>query len=210
MRLSPLAFAALLLPLASCSGTADDKADDTGAESDTDTDADTDADTDTDTDAPPLMEDVRERMQKDAVGCEDVDGTPVPGGSRYFWGEYLGDVGTGWTGTEAVYVYANEAWKDVGGEDCVAYWVVTGGFGGTGDCPTCDVGVAVTATYDGVNSTCPEDMWGESFTSGYAVDLGNDGTSTWYYTSTATLLGTGVWKSDVGMNFLTERACTWF
>jgi hypothetical protein len=150
-------------------------------------------------------------MSRNADGCEQVDGTDAAGGARYFWGEYLGTEEDGWSGTEAAYVFANTTWAGMGGADCVAYWVVTAtASGNTGSCPTCDVGMDVTATYDRVNSTCPEAMYGDDFSDSYAVDLATDGTASWYYAATAHDIGTGYWTDGVGMNFLSTRACVWF
>ena len=211
MRLAALVLPALLV---ACSEEEPDARDTAPSREDTDTGADTDsADTASDTDTGDdvsILEDVRGRMQENAEGCEDFNGTALAGAARYFWGEYRGDVASGWTGEEAVFLYANEAWRALGGEDCVGYWTVTAGFGGTGECPTCDLGLSVTATYDAVNSTCPEDLWGGDFTSAYAVDRSSDGVATWYYTASAERFGVGVWNDAIGMNFLSERACVWF
>lgn len=215
MRLTPLLFLAFV----ACTGDTDkdtgapadtDTGEDTGTDTDTGNDTDTGDDTDTDTAVEPTLTDARDAMQRDAEGCQDVEGTPAAGAARYFWGEYTGDIAEGWEGTEAVYVFANDTWKASGGADCVAYWVTTGDFGSTGACPTCDIGVAVTATYDVVNSTCPEDMWGEDFADTYAIDRKSDGMTDWYYSESGTLFGAGYWKNDLGMNFLSERACVWF
>ncbi|MES2641259.1 MAG: hypothetical protein V4850_17345 [Myxococcota bacterium] len=178
------------------------------ADTDTDTDADTDTDTDSDTDAD--LPDARDTMVNNADGCQDVGGTPAAGAARYFWGEYRGDATSGWTGEEAAYVIANDTWKSLGGADCVAMWVVTATSTTTGSCPTCEVGMSVTAVYDLVNSTCPEDMYGDDFATTYAIDQADTNTATWYYATSAETLGTGFWADGVGANFLSPRACAWF
>lgn len=201
----PLLFFPLVL--VSCTGGGEcppsDKAVcDTG----TPADADTDSDTDTDTDLP----DARDGLANNADGCQDVGGTPAAGAARYFWGEYVGDSTNGWTGVEAAYVYANDEWIAVGGEDCVAMWVVSATSTSTGACPTCEVGVSITAVYDLVNSTCPESMYGDDFATAYAVDQAADGIASWYYATSGEALGAGFWADGGGMNFLSARGCAWF
>jgi hypothetical protein len=182
-------------------------------DADTDTDADSDADTDTDTDADSDLQDARDAMQRDASGCQDFEGTPLAGAARYFWGEYHGNATEGWTGQEAAYIFANDAWKDLGGEDCVALWAVSAVAGSNGSCPTCELGISVSAVYDLVNSTCPEAMYGGDFSTAYAVDTEVDGagvgTTTWYYASSADRIGTGYAAPQV-LNFVTDRACNWY
>jgi hypothetical protein len=149
-------------------------------------------------------------MVADASGCEDVSGSTVPGGARYYWGEYLGNATDGWTGTEAVYVYANDTWIGYGGADCVSYWVTTATATSTGACPTCEAGLSITAVYDAVNSTCPDDMWGtDGWSESYAVDF-DAGAANFYYAGSGNAIGSGYGDEEVGANFLSDRACVWF
>ena len=222
----------LFLALTACTpketgdtGTPSDTADDT-ADSSGDTSSDTSADTSGDTSADSgdtasdtsadsgddtgALLDVRDEMDPSATGCEELGGSAVAGAARYFWGEYEGDAEAGWTGTEAVYVYANPTWVAAGGADCVGLWTVTGVAAGTGACPTCEVGMRVVATYDVVNSTCPIEFYGEDFAEDYALDEDAAGTVRWFYARSGNVMGDGYWVAGGGRNFLSTRGCVWF
>ena len=77
------------------------------------------------------------------------------------------------------------------------------------NCATCEVHAEVQLTYDGGASTCPEDMYGDSDSGTYEVDLLTDGTSNWYFLASGNQFGAGYWN-EAGMNFLTDRTCVWF
>ncbi len=218
----------LLSFLVACGGEASDKPADTSAEDATDTSSldtaggtdtgDTsDSGTDTAAEAAALEAalDLSGEFQRDATGCEDVSGTPVPGAAAYFVGRYLersgGDM-RGWTGTEQWALFANAAWRDVGGMDCVVTWTVTASVTEAGACATCDYGMRVEASLDAARTTCPAELYAgdETFRTTYGVDTHDDGSASVYYASSGNLLAErAVWNAR-GIGYRTERACKWF
>lgn len=214
---SPLAVALLL----GCSGTSADSGrpalDDSGS-ADTDTDTDTDADSDTDADADSdtdadadVLPEVRDAMVRDAASCEELAGHPVDGAREYFWGEYQRTAGAAWTGTEAIYYFANATWVANGGADCAIVWNMTATEADPGACTTCALGLSVSATLDTTQTTCPSAMWSgdETFVEGYAIDQAADGTATWRFAESNNEFGAGYWV-DGAASFLSDSSCVWF
>jgi hypothetical protein len=210
MRPLPLLPALLALSfLSACSGGKEDaeapadSADDTGGQdSGTDTDEDTDPTQDTD---------VRNDMQENADGCQDYGGNAVPGAASYFVGDYVGNATDGWTGTEEWWLWANGAWKERGGEDCVVVWNVDATPADPGACGACETGLAIDAAIDATRTTCPTPLWEglEYWSESYAMDQLPDGAARWYFAETGTPLGDGWWTESTA-NWISDRACTWF
>jgi hypothetical protein len=76
--------------------------------------------------------------------------------------------------------------------------------------PGGQVSLQVSADIRGSETTCPEGLYEgeESWTASYSVELDDEGNSFWYYNG-ADAFGAGG-STPVAMNFLTEKACTWF
>ena len=149
-------------------------------------------------------------------GCEtwtDNDGTVynITGAVSYFYGEYVDNGDGSWSGEEYWYLYANQTWKDAGGADCQIFWVTEATEGETGSCPTCDVGLDVSAQIDVTESDCPEDLYAgeENFTTSYAIKHSGEDESVWYYAGSGTQFATGYYNSGA-MNYASSYACKWF
>jgi len=160
--------------------------------------------------------DLKSALDASASGCQDVDGTPHPGAASYFYGELEpteSEDGEGpqWRGTEEWILFANDAWRDTGVSDCVVTWSVQAEEVAPGACAACDVSVAVAATVDIANTSCPEGLWEgvENYAETYDIRLDTDGTSTWFFGGSGTMMGTGSYV-DFAMNYVTERSCVWF
>jgi len=146
----------------------------------------------------------------DEGGCEEVSDQAHPGAAMYFVGTYWKS-GDAWKGEERWLLFANEAWKATGEDDCVIVWDMAASDSDTGTCGACDLGLAVAGTIDLSATTCPEGLYKdeENFTEDYAVLLGDDDTTRWYYGGSGTLFGNGYTTGDA-MNFVTDKSCAWF
>lgn len=146
----------------------------------------------------------------DTEGCEDVDGTAIPGAVSFFVGEYERGDGS-WSGAERWLLFANDAWKAAGEDDCVVRWTTTASEAAPTTCATCDLALAVGATIDESATTCPDGLWDSpterNWTATYEIRIEGD-QSTWYYDS-GTSLGEGA-AVDGAVNFVTEKDCVWF
>ena len=145
------------------------------------------------------------------VNCEDLEGTPHPGATTYFAGEYLIN-GNSITGTEEAIYVANSSWADIiGSDECRVTWAMTGEIIDFSACSTCDLHIEVNAGIDEANSNCPEELAGwESFWTGtYGIKRESDGSVTWYFGGTGAEFATGTY-SDPQINFLSEGQCSWF
>ncbi len=160
--------------------------------------------------------DLSDTLQEDAAGCQDHEGIAVTGAAGYFVDVLvLRDRTVGartWQGTERWILYANDAWKDVGNQDCVVTWALQGTETDRGACSTCDYGIEITAALDSAQSTCPLDLveGDESATFRYAVDAAEDHTARVYFgTSGNAVSERAVWN-DSGLGLVSARSCKWF
>ena len=151
----------------------------------------------------------------DLSGCQQVEGSDgelydVPGAVSYFYGEYYQtEDGSGWAGEERWLLFANDRWQELGEDDCQIVWTM--GATVSGDVtPGGQVSLQVSADIRGSETTCPEGLYEgeESWTASYSVEIDDGGNSFWYYNG-ADEFGSGG-STPVAMNFLTEKACTWF
>ncbi len=216
MTQAPL-VAALVLPLAlaACGATKSADAakpaagDDTASGDDTATE-DTGEGTE---DTSSLMDtDLSGFMQADAEGCEEVSGVATPGAASYFRGGYVRQPDGTWNGEEHWHLYANTAWRALGGEDCAVRWEMVATETSAGACATCTFGLEVSATLDVTSTTCPEALYegDETFSTTYAIATRDDGTAGVYFARSGTLLTETAVFDDGAMGFLTPRTCTWF
>ncbi len=192
-------------PAADSGTPADDTAVEGDADTDTDTDADADADSDTDADAD--LPEVRDQIDPTAALCQEFEGSPVAGAQSYYYGQYNLDG----TGLEIWYLIANEAWKARGGADCEVVWSARWIEAVPSYCPTCEVGINTSVNVDEALTTCDPGLYEDiaTFTELYEVDLGEDGTSTWFDQSAGFEFGWGYANSSA-MNYLGEANCRWF
>lgn len=145
--------------------------------------------------------------------CEEAptgEGDKHPGADAYFVGAYESG-SDGWTGTELWLLYANQAWKDAGGSDCVVTWGASATEGSPTACANCDFSLAVVATLDESETTCDKGLWEDelNWSVGYDVKINDDGTSTWYFGKSGSEFASGYSDSN-SLNFATSHSCTWF
>lgn len=151
------------------------------------------------------------RVGLDQGGCEDYDGTPIPGAASYWYGELRSDGAGGWSGFEQWILFSNAAWQATGEDDCVITWLTSATETSTGACAACDFGLQVSASIDITQTDCPEGLFEgeESWSTAYAVLDKGDGTTLLYYAESGTPYATGQ-INDTALNYLSEKACKWF
>ena len=216
MNQAPL-VAALLLPLVltACGTTKSDDTSTGDTTNDTATGDDT-ATTDTSSDVEDTSSlidtDLSRFMQADAAGCEQVEDRATPGAASYFRGGYMRQPDGTWTGEEVWYLYANAAWRTLGGMNCVVRWTTVANQTTGGACATCAFGLDVSATLNVAGSTCPEALYAgdENFTTVYGIAPGDAGKAEVYFARSGTLMTETAVFNDGAMGFLTPRTCTWF
>jgi len=161
------------------------------------------------------LDDIKSDMVTGPDGCETIDEIPHPGAASYFYGELepiTTDDGPQWRGTEEWILFANDAWRETGVSDCVVTWILQAEEVDTGQCGACDVSLAVVATIDTANTSCPEGLWETSFNYSVQYDVRldpNTETSQWFFAESGAAMGVGSY-AGVAMNYLTERSCVWF
>lgn len=147
----------------------------------------------------------------DPGGCEGEQFGPdgIPGAASVFYGEYHGDE-TGYTGEERWYLWANQSWQGMDGEDCVVTWNAIAQVNADGACAGCDLSILTTLTLDESRSTCPEGLQDNTDgTAEYNISLRSNGQSLWSFSSTGEHFGSGEHVGN-GLNFVTESTCKWF
>ncbi|MFT4974202.1 MAG: hypothetical protein ACI8S6_000084 [Myxococcota bacterium] len=141
--------------------------------------------------------------------CEDFQGTAIPGATSYFVGTFDFD-GSTVTGEERWLLFANDAWRAHGEDDCVVTWSVTGEqVAPSSGCGSCSYGLSVSAGVDASLTDCPEALYEgvEQFTTQYDVKAA-DGSATVYFPS-GSVLGTGA-ESTSGVTYRSEGSCLYF
>ncbi|TNE92301.1 MAG: hypothetical protein EP330_02240 [Deltaproteobacteria bacterium] len=168
---------------------------------------------DTGTDGPDF--DPYEGMEENP-NCEDFEGTPVPGATTYFMGEYAIDADVV-TGYEEWVLFANDAWEDPTiarpGWDCAIRWDVFGTVSEPTDCVGCTHQLSLSFTWNEDESDCQPDLQaleGPDNEGGavYYVQAGNDGYARYEFSS-GTFLGDGVLTSTRGA-YQSEQRCAFF
>lgn len=155
------------------------------------------------------------RAGLDLSGCQEVESSdgemlPVPGAVSYFYGEYyLSETGEGWQGEERWLLFANERWQELGEDDCEVVWTMTAALNGDVE-PGGQVALSVSADIRGSETTCPEGLYAgdETWSTSYSIEIDDEGRSFWYFNG-ADAFATGG-STSTAMNFITEKACTWF
>lgn len=140
--------------------------------------------------------------------CDDGPGNE--GATSYFTAQVSRN-GDGFRGQERWLLFANEKWKARGGKDCVVVWALEGELTTPGACSRCDMGMELKAQLDEQGSTCPEKLWEreEQATLSYALELRDDGTSTWFFQESGRVLGEG-YHTGRDFNYISEASCRWF
>jgi len=89
----------------------------------------------------------------------------IPTATTWYIGELIIDDCGDVSGTEIAYLYPNPKWVELDGYECVVTWNITGSLRDPFN--TGDYGLDLEANVDGFNSTCPEDVNGNTFYSGF-------------------------------------------
>ncbi len=145
--------------------------------------------------------------ETDPEFCQDTD---LVGATSHFIGELTTADGATYTGTETWALFANDAWVDVGGADCIVVWSINAAVGAPGACSTCEFGLEIDATLDAFQTDCPEGLYvgDERWSTSYDVDI--DGlTATITYGSSGSDLASG-YADATGLVYITPAACMWF
>ena len=145
----------------------------------------------------------------DTNECEEVEGYTVPGAVSWLVHEYElhGDYATG-TFTWAL--YANEAWKDTGEDDCLIVWDADGGIvEPDSDCTYCDFALDLSLTLNSAETTCPEALWSSYQTTSdfIDVDIRDDGSAQFVWADLTSDEGAGN-NSEVWA--VIGPQCKWF
>lgn len=144
--------------------------------------------------------------------CADVDGTPVPGATSFFYGQFGATSDpTVWEGYEEWILYANDAWRAVGVDDCTITWNATAAqTDEAGTCADCAYGLTVAATIDLARTSCPEGLYegAENFEVVYGVRVTGD-RSAYVYAQNGNPLGEG-YAAEGASNYLSAGSCVWF
>ena len=143
--------------------------------------------------------------------CEEIRGTKIPGADGYFFGEIVID-GSAARGSETWELFANSAWKERGGGDCVIEWRLVGSRVAPKACQECDFGLSLSSTPLVEKSGCVEDLKKREARPGqyfYDIKLQTDGTALVYFANNGKLLGEGHHK-DGTLRFRSAHQCKWF
>jgi len=179
---------------------------DSGADGDFSDDQNTE---DTDEDPPESLPEIA-GADTDPGGCEEVSGSALPGAASMFWGEYHEESEGEWTGEERWLLFANEAWRDIGGEDCVVVWAAAAVESTTLSCTSCDLGLSTSLSLDNSATTCEADIVNGLGTSEiYGIERKNSGDAIWYFANSGERMGDGYHVTGA-MNFLTDPSCRWW
>ena len=121
------------------------------------------------------------------------------------------------TGTEAsgyldYILFANQTWKDLGGDDCVVRWRLTGSVVDATSCGACDLGLALNASVLSADSTCPEAFYAglEQWTAAYEVLILDENEAAYYYTRSGAEFATDARYSEERTWARSDAQCKWF
>ena len=156
------------------------------------------------------LDELTASLDGDASDCDGVGGQDVPGAKRVFVGTYQDDGNGRWSGGERMVLFANEAWRDYGQDDCMVSWLAQASEAASPDsCPSCDIGLDVSFTLDLDTTDCPEGLYEDqtSYTESYGVRRGG-GTATWFFAASGNEFATG---TDTGsrIEFVMDGGCVY-
>jgi len=154
-----------------------------------------------------------EEPSEDDIDCEgEGEGEEyggIPGAGTYFRGHYTREEG-GFRGEEVWTLFANDAWQEAGGSNCMVVYEATAEEIEPISCEDCILGLSVVLTVNTAQSDCPRELSDNTDGStAYSVAEDSGGRSHWYFSSTGELFATGFYSDD-GLNFITEPTCKWF
>lgn len=135
-----------------------------------------------------------------------------PGAEQVYAG-VLNLAGKRVVGEERRYLYANPAWRALGGqrhgEDCVDVWTLTGEQVAVVECPRCTHALAVEGHLNVEKSTCRRRLTpnGNHFKTTYHLVVDGDKAIIQY--PSGKVLGTGSFRDNV-LTWVSEQTCTWF
>ena len=143
-------------------------------------------------------------------GCQDVNGTDVPGAAVYFSGTMVRNGGT-ISGLEHAYFIANETWKELGEDDCTVTISISGSTGEPLGCSICDLSIDIAATMIDSASDCPEALQQdyESYIVSYDIQTLDDGTANWFFHDSGNQFATGT-HTDTELQYLSDEQCQWY
>lgn len=153
--------------------------------------------------------DLTEGLEPDPV-CEDFQGSPIPGATGWFIGDFTLDGGVV-TGTEVWLLLANTTLDARGGSDCRVTWEVVGEVIEAGaQCPLCTYGLRIAAQLDPARTDCPEDLYEgeEVYSVGYDVRVEGDAAAV-RFAASGEPLGEGV-VGEQRLVYRSEADCFWF
>ena len=93
--------------------------------------------------------------------CQEYDGVEIPGGTSYFLGDLCisgTSVGSEVSGQETWRIIANDTWRNAGQNSCSVVWNAIGVITEPSGCPTCTMGMTLTASIDRSLTDCPPDL----------------------------------------------------
>ena len=143
-------------------------------------------------------------------GCQNVNGTDVPGAAVYFSGTMVRNGGT-ISGLEHAYFIANETWKELGEDDCTITISISGSTGEPLGCSICDLSIDIAATMIDSASDCPEALQQdyESYIVSYDIQTLDDGTANWFFHESGNQFATGT-HTDTELQYLSDEQCQWY
>ena len=146
--------------------------------------------------------------------CQEYDGVDVAGGTSYFLGDLCisgTSVGSEVSGRETWRIIANDAWREVGQNSCSVVWNTIGVVTEPTGCPTCTIGMTLTASIDRSLTDCPPDLWTgeETLQENYDVFIADDGNLQWFFSGSGTRFASGI-RQDSSLGYISDPTCVWF
>ncbi|MBM74928.1 MAG: hypothetical protein CMK59_05980 [Proteobacteria bacterium] len=146
--------------------------------------------------------------------CQEFDGVAVPGSTSYFLGDLClsgTSVGSQVTGSETWLLIANDAWIASGQDTCTVVWNSIGVVTEPSGCPTCTIGLEITASVDRERSDCPVNLYSddETLQEQYDVFIKEDGSLDWFFSGSGNRFASGV-KEGGSISYISDSTCKWF
>lgn len=143
-----------------------------------------------------------------------VQGSDIAGATSYFWGTYVRadeELGEGmWLGREQWILHPTDSWDATDGRSCFVTWEMVAEELEPQGCPTCDLGLSVSAQINRISTDCPDGLWEEEQSWDESYDIAIDGETTrFFYHTTGNEFGLG-YAENSALSFLTSPNCTWF
>ena len=157
------------------------------------------------------LSDLSDGFSEWTCDVQEATGVEAVGATSYFYGVFKEDGGA-YSGYEEWHIFANDAWSDAGGFDCVMRWNATATESTPSTCAGCDLALEVILTFDPECSTCPESLTeseeGTSYVR-YEIQRTADGNTRWFFGESGGEFGQGRSNASA-LNFETDPSCRWF